>query len=86
MKDFLEQYRDSSHTSPHTLRGYRTGLRIFLAFAFAKGADALLEADTDLTVGYMRSLERRGLMPGTINSRRRPARAALCSVRCAGPG
>lgn len=76
--------RGGSHTSPHTLRGYRTGLRFFLAFAFAKGAGALLEADTDLTVGYLRSLERQGLTPGTINSRRSSARALFRALRWAG--
>ena len=75
--------RGGSHTSPHTLRGYRTGLRFFLAYAFAKGAGALLEADTDLTVGYLRSLERQGLTPGTINSRRSSARALFRALRWA---
>ncbi|WP_189074933.1 tyrosine-type recombinase/integrase [Deinococcus sedimenti] len=44
----------------------------------------MTEHDTDLTVGYLRALERTGLTPGTINARRSAARALHRALRWAG--
>ncbi|MBI0447141.1 tyrosine-type recombinase/integrase [Deinococcus sp. DB0503] len=76
--------RGGSDTSPHTLRGYRTGVRYFLAYAFARGWERLTEHDTDLTVGYLRDLRRQGLAPGTVNARRSAAKALYRALRWAG--
>lgn len=71
-------------TSEHTIRAYRTGVRQFLAYALPLGWERMTEHDTDLTVGYLRSLERQGLQPGTVNSRRTAARALYRALRWAG--
>lgn len=75
--------RGGAHTSPHTLRAYRTGVWKFLQFAFPLGWKRMTEHDTDLTIGYLRALERTGLTPGTINSRRSAARALYRALRWA---
>lgn len=76
--------RGGSHTSEHTLRAYRTGVWKFLQFAFPLGWKRMTEYDVDLTVGYLRALERAGVTPGTINSRRSAARALYRALRWAG--
>ncbi|WP_058980119.1 tyrosine-type recombinase/integrase [Deinococcus grandis] len=76
--------RGGSHTSEHTLRAYRTGVWRFLQYAFPLGWQRMTEHDTDLTVGYLRALERTGLTPGTINARRSAARALYRALRWAG--
>ncbi|MGY2892739.1 tyrosine-type recombinase/integrase [Deinococcus sp. UYEF24] len=76
--------KGGAHTSPHTRRSYATGIRLYLAYALPLGWKRLTEYDTDLTVGYLRLLEREGLKPGTINSRRSAARALYRALRWAG--
>lgn len=76
--------RGGAHTSTHTMRGYATGVRQFLAYALPLGWERLTEHDTDLTIGYIRHLERAGIKPGTINSRRSAARALYRALRWAG--
>ncbi|OWL98967.1 hypothetical protein CBQ26_00475 [Deinococcus indicus] len=76
--------RGGSHTSQHTVRGYRTGVAAFLAFALPLGWQRMTDHDTDLTIGYLRALERTGLTPGTINARRSAARALYRALRWAG--
>ncbi|WP_278911758.1 tyrosine-type recombinase/integrase [Deinococcus wulumuqiensis] len=76
--------RGGAHTSEHTRRGYRTGVRRYLAYALPLGWERLTQYDTDLTIGYIRRLEREGVSPGTINSRRSAARALYRALRWAG--
>lgn len=76
--------RGGSNTSAHTLRGYRTGVMQFLQYAYRLGWERMTIHDTDLTVGYIRHLERENLQPGTINSRRSAARAFYRALRWAG--
>lgn len=84
MHNLLAYGRGGSHTSPHTMRGYTTGVRAYLAYALPLGWKRLTEHDTDLTIGYLRHLERENLQPGTINSRRSAARALYRALRWAG--
>ncbi|WP_353543254.1 tyrosine-type recombinase/integrase [Deinococcus xinjiangensis] len=76
--------RGGAATSPHTIRSYRAGVRQFLRYAFAKGWKRLLEYDTDLTIGYIRGLQKAGVTPGTINNRRSAAKAFYRALRWAG--
>ncbi|TSA80786.1 tyrosine-type recombinase/integrase [Deinococcus detaillensis] len=76
--------KGGAHTSPHTRRAYATGVRVYLAYALPLGWKRLTEYDTDLTIGYLRQLERAGVKPGTINSRRSAARALYRALRWAG--
>lgn len=76
--------RGGASTSPHTLRSYRAGVKQYLAYALPKGWSRLTEYDTDLTIGYIRHLERQGTKPGTINNRRSAARALYRALRWAG--
>lgn len=76
--------KGGAHTSLHTRRAYATGVRGYLAYALPLGWKRMTEYDTDLTVGYMRQLERAGVKPGTINSRRSAARALYRALRWAG--
>ena len=76
--------RGGAHTSAHTMRGYATGVRQFLAYALPLGWERVTAYDTDLTIGYIRALERAGVKPGTINSRRSAARALYRALRWAG--
>lgn len=84
MHNLLAYGRGGAHTSPHTMRGYTTGVRTYLAYALPLGWKRLTEHDTDLTTGYLRHLERQGIQPGTINSRRSAARALYRALRWAG--
>lgn len=84
MHNLLLFGRGGAHTSPHTVRSYRTGVRKYLEYALPKGWERLTEYDTDLTVGYIRHLQRSGIAPGTINSRRSAARALYRALRWAG--
>lgn len=84
MHNLLAFGRGGAHTSPHTMRGYTTGVRAYLAYALPLGWKRLTEHDTDLTIGYIRALERQGLQPGTINSRRSAARALYRALRWGG--
>ncbi|OLV20114.1 tyrosine-type recombinase/integrase [Deinococcus marmoris] len=83
MHNLLAYGRGGAHTSPHTMRGYTTGVRAYLAYALPLGWKRLTEHDTDLTIGYIRGLERQGMKPGTINSRRSAARALYRALRWA---
>jgi integrase/recombinase XerC len=76
--------KGGAHTSPHTRRAYATGVRVYLDYALPLGWKRLTEYDTDLTIGYLRQLERAGVKPGTINSRRSAARALYRALRWAG--
>lgn len=76
--------RGGSHTSDHTLRAYRTGVGLYLRYALPLGWQRIVDHDTDLTVGYLRALERTHLTPGTINARRTAARALYRALRWAG--
>jgi integrase/recombinase XerC len=76
--------KGGAHTSPHTRRAYATGIRLYLDYALPLGWKRLMEYDTDLTVGYLRYLERQGVKAGTINSRRSAARALYRALRWAG--
>lgn len=76
--------KGGAHTSPHTRRAYATGVRNYLAYALPLGWERLTIYDTDLTIGYLRQLERAGVKPGTINSRRSAARALYRALRWAG--
>ncbi|MDO4246782.1 MAG: tyrosine-type recombinase/integrase [Deinococcus sp.] len=76
--------RGGAHTSQHTRRNYSTGVRRYLNYALPLGWERLTQYDTDLTIGYIRMLEREGVSPGTINSRRSAARALYRALRWAG--
>ncbi|MCD0160270.1 tyrosine-type recombinase/integrase [Deinococcus sp. 6YEL10] len=84
MHNLLAYGRGGAHTSVHTMRAYRTGVRAYLAYALPLGWKRLTEHDTDLTIGYIRTLERQGVKPGTINARRSAARALYRALRWAG--
>lgn len=81
--------RAGERTSEHTLRAYHAGVRTFLRFieaeAGARRSRALLIAKppADLGVRYLRSLERAGLSPATVNHRRAAARALYRALRWA---
>ena len=83
LHNLLAYGRGGAHTSPHTMRGYTTGVRQFLAYALPLGWRRMLDTDTDLTIGYIRHLEREGVKAGTINSRRSAARALYRALRWA---
>lgn len=76
--------RGGALTSTHTRRSYRAGVRQYLSYALPLGWERLTEYDTDLTIGYIRHLERNGVTPGTINNRRSAARALYRALRWAG--
>ncbi|WP_088248305.1 tyrosine-type recombinase/integrase [Deinococcus indicus] len=84
MHNLLSYGRGGAHTSLHTMRAYATGVRAYLAYALPLGWKRLCEHDTDLTIGYIRALERAGVKPGTINARRSAARALYRALRWAG--
>ena len=76
--------RGGALTSTHTRRSYRAGVRMYLRYALPLGWERLCQYDTDLTIGYIRHLERNGVTPGTINNRRSAARALYRALRWAG--
>lgn len=84
MHNLLAYGRGGAHTSTHTMRAYSTGVRSYLAYALPLGWQRLTDHDTDLTIGYIRMLERDGVKPGTINARRSAARALYRALRWAG--
>lgn len=72
--------RAGAKASRHTLRAYRSGMRAFLAFAGA-GAATVLDPNPDLGATYLRSLERAGKSPATVNNRRAAAGALYRALR-----
>lgn len=64
--------------SPATVRSYRTGL---LALLDAWAREDLLRPDSDTATAYVRTLQRRGLAPSTIQARLAAGRGLYAALR-----
>ena len=82
--------RAGERTSEHTLRAYHAGVMAFLRFVRDEAgprrsrARLIASPPADFGVRYLRSLERAGLSPATVNHRRASARALYRALRWAG--
>lgn len=70
--------------SPRTLSAYRTGVKIYLEWAFDHLADKILIPGPDVGADYLRFLERRGLAPASVNARRAAVVALYAALRWTG--